>query len=339
MRLYLKTIVTLVKPTGKKGQGFHLGNYVSIIKPIKNFLSTNCKVYLGLADGHALNDVPDSSVLYANSEKMIKTLISFFYDDILNEKIIIYRQSAIAETFELAFILSQFCSKGNMNRMHGYKSCVEYNITNNRDTDFDINMGLFFYPILMAADILQFDCSIVPVGKDQVQHIEVAQEISRIANNFFNKEVLISPSAHLHSSSVLIGCDGRKMSKSYNNTIQILEESSKLKKKIFSISTNNKNIGEPKYQDESNVTAIFKELVTEDEYEHLLVKMKAGIGWGDVKSTLFNKVLDIQAPVLNIYNTLSKDDIQNIFNKCEAHVKQVVKTKIYAVKKELGLYV
>ena len=332
-------ICTLVKPTGSFDQGFHLGNYISIIKPIKDFLKRNSstKIYLGLADAHALNECPDAALLQHNSNKMLKTLAAFFYKDIMDEKLILYKQSSIPETFELMFILSQFCSKGMLNRMHAYKARVDDNRAHFRDPDYKINMGIFTYPILMAVDILQFDTTLVPVGIDQVQHLEVAAEIARIANNFCNDSLFTIPKPFVQLETVLPGTNGMKMSKSYNNTIQIFEDESKLKKQIFSIATNSKNVGEAKFEDESDIIKLYKAFSSNEEYAELLSDLSSGIGWGEAKTLLFNTILSLRHSALTHYDTLTQESIDNILYVCNSQVRSAVYTKLQSVKKALGL--
>jgi tryptophanyl-tRNA synthetase len=321
------------------GGGFHLGNYVSTIKPIKDFLAEGNTGYVFIADAHALNMRPEPMSLNDNVKKMAKLLMAFFQDDIVAGKLRLYRQSMISETFELSFILSQFCAKGFLNRMHLNKSLQDDNKANNRDIDWGINAGHYFYPLLMAVDIVQLDAAVVPVGQDQLAHIEVAQAMARVANNFFKKDVLVVPNAHVQTEVVLPGIDGRKMSKSYNNTIQLFENENKLKKLVYSIPTNAKNVGEPKFAGESDVTTIYKELATPVEYSALLDQMKEGMGWGDIKGLLFSKILEITKDAKKVYNELTDDALHYILTQNEHVVREKVSQKLQQVKTELGLWV
>lgn len=328
----MKTFLTGVKPTGTLNSGFHLGNYVSVIKPIKEFLKTSTG-FLFLADVHALNEKPDPNVLTQNSAKMLATLFAFFKKEAESGKLAIYRQSAFPETFELSHLLTQFMPKGLLNRCHAYKAKI--------DAGQDVNLGLFIYPHLMATDILQLQPDIVPVGKDQLQHIEVTKELARVTNNFLCTEFFKIPEAFVQTEEVLLGVDGqRKMSKSYNNTIPVFENLTKIKKLVFSIPTNFKNVGEPKDFSESAVCSIYQALAEPEETEKLKEEMTQGIGWGEVKKALLDKITELTSNARPIYDELMSDNskIFNLLNQSEPKVHSQIQKTLIDLKGALGCF-
>jgi tryptophanyl-tRNA synthetase len=207
-----KISLTGIQATGS----LHIGNYFGAIKPALE-LSKEYDARYFIADYHALNSVKNPAELESNIREIAAGWLASGLD---TEKVIFYRQSSIPEVFELSTMLMAFTSKGLMNRAHAYKAAVQKNQERGEDPDAGINMGLFTYPVLMAADIVLFNSDVVPVGKDQDQHIEMAQDIAQAVNANYNKEILKIPQAGITESvAVVPGLDGRKMSKSYNNTI------------------------------------------------------------------------------------------------------------------------
>lgn len=321
--------LTGVKATGE----FHLGNYISSIKPIIE-MSKNNNGYFFIADYHSLNGHPQSNLLKNNIRHIGSVILSFFDT---NSNIKIYRQSKIPQIFELNTILSCFCSKGLLNRSHAYKSLVDKNRQNNKDDDYKINMGLYSYPILMSSDILIQNCDIIPVGIDQKQHIEIMIEIAQRINSFYKKDIFKIPQGYYQSEVTLKGLDGRKMSKSYNNVIPLFEEPKKIKKLINSIPTNFKNVGELKFENESDVTEIYKHISTQVEYDILLEKMKEGIGWGDVKFELYNSIINITKDIRDKYNEYMNNDFlyYDILEKNEYLVKKESEEKLNKIKNSI----
>ena len=314
------SFLTGVKATGE----FHLGNYISSIYPIIE-MSKNDKGYFFIADYHSLNNHPKPIDLKKNIRHIGSVLLSFFDE---NENIQIYRQSKIPEIFELTNILNCFCSKGLLNRAHAYKTCIDNNINNNKDQDFGINMGLYTYPVLMSADILIQNPDIVPVGIDQKQHIEIMQEIAKRINSFYKTEVFKIPRAFYQNEITLKGLDGQKMSKSYNNVIPLFSELNKIKKLVNSIPTNFKNVGEPKFENESTVTDIFKFISSENEYNDLLLDMSTGIGWGDIKHRLIEKIYNITKNIRPKYYEYLNNDVL-FYSKLESIEENIRKKTFY----------
>jgi tryptophanyl-tRNA synthetase len=206
-------------------------------------------------------------------------------------------------------MIMAFTSKGLMNRAHAYKATVQENIERGGDPDAGINMGLFTYPILMAADIIIFDSDVVPVGKDQVQHIEMAQDIAQSVNANYNKQVLKVPQAVVQESvAVVPGLDGRKMSKSYNNVIPLFAPEKTLRKTIMRIVTNSQAVEEPKNPDESQIYLLYKLFADNDEQEALAQQYRAGgMGWGQAKEELVRVVNRLLAPIRERYDIIMSD--------------------------------
>lgn len=301
-----KRCLTGIKPTGKP----HIGNLISIFNPIFQRISKDTKIYCLIADLHAMTNVQ-----YNNDNTM--EMCNIF--SVLREKypnLVIYRQSEIPSIPSLYWTLACLTAKGHMNRSHAYKAIVEENTENNRSVDTGVNMGLFTYPILMSADIFSIQPQEVVVGPDQLQHIEIYNDIIDKINSVSKHKHDIPYTKELSSNFCLPGKDGRKMSKSYNNTIAYDAPEKEIKKWIFSIPTNSKNVGEPKYKDESDVVSIYKYVSSYEDYTNLLDDMEKGIGWGEVKSQTLEKVMEFLKPFREVsgkktyieYYKLGKDE-------------------------------
>jgi tryptophanyl-tRNA synthetase len=279
-----KISLTGIKPTGL----LHVGNYFGAIKPALELAKTYDARYF-IADYHALNTVKNTVTLANNIREVAAGWLAAGLDP---DKVIFYRQSSIPETFELTTILMAFTAKGLMNRAHAYKATVQENIEKDDDPDAGVNMGLFTYPVLMSADILLFDSDVVPVGKDQVQHIEMAQDIAKAINFNYEKELFKVPQALVQESvAVVPGLDGRKMSKSYNNTIPIFVSEKQLRKLIMRIVTNSQAVEEPKDTDSSQIYLLYKLFATTEEQTALTCRFReGGMGWGEAKEELFRVI-------------------------------------------------
>ena len=207
------------------------------------------------------------------------------------DKAVFYRQSDIEEIPQITWLLNCVTAKGTMNRAHAYKAAVDENIASESDTDKGVTMGLFSYPVLMAADILTFNAHLVPVGSDQRQHVEIAREIAQRFNHIYKSEFFVMPQEVIDDeTAILPGLDGRKMSKSYNNTIPLFLPEKKLQKSINRIVTNSLEPGEPKDPDNSHLFEIYKAFATEEETLNFRQAFVDGIGWGDAKKALFNLI-------------------------------------------------
>jgi len=276
-----KISLTGIQPTGD----LHIGNYFGAIKPALELAKEYDARYF-IADYHALNSVKDPKALNANIRGVAAGWLAAGLDP---EKVIFYRQSSIPEVFELTIMLMAFTSKGLMNRAHAYKAAVQDSSEKGEDPDSSVNMGLFTYPVLMAADIILFDSDVVPVGKDQKQHIEMAQDIAQSVNANYKQPILKVPQPAIQESvAVVPGLDGRKMSKSYSNTIPLFAPEKELRKTIMRIVTNSQAVDEPKNPEESQIYLLYKLFATNDEQAALAARYRAGgMGWGEAKEELF----------------------------------------------------
>jgi tryptophanyl-tRNA synthetase len=276
-----KTILTGVKPTGAP----HIGNYIGAIRPALALAATHEKSYLFIADYHALNAVHDPKALREDSYQVAACWLSLGLDP---ARTVFYRQSDVPEIFELTTLLSTVTPKGLMDRSHAYKAVVDKNRAEGRDEDADVNMGLYTYPILMAADILMAHTDIVPVGKDQVQHIEFARDMAGYFNNTF-KPVFKLPEYQLEKGGDLLpGIDGRKMSKSYNNHIPVFMDCKAREKLVKKIVTDSKLPAEPKNPDENIIFQSYAKFATAAEVKVMREAFeKGGMGYGDAKQKLF----------------------------------------------------
>jgi len=280
-----KTVLTGIKPTGTP----HLGNLVGAINPVIELANQSARSFVFIADLHSLNLITDSEFIKSRTYEIAATFIALGLD--LN-KTILFRQSDIPETYALTTLLTNVTSKGLMNRAHAYKASVDKNIARNAERDAGINMGLFNYPILMAADILLYGADIVPVGKDQKQHVEFARDIAGSFNYIYGDRILNIPTPVIQEhANAIPGLDGRKMSKSYNNTIPIFSDPKPLKKLIMKIVTDSKRPEEPKDPENSTIFQLYQNFATQDEIEEMKQRFSLGkIGYGDAKKMLYETV-------------------------------------------------
>jgi len=296
-----KISLTGIKPTGD----LHIGNYFGAIKPALELANEYDARYF-IADYHALNTMKNPEELNSTIRHVAAGWLASGLDP---EKVIFYRQSSIPEVFELTTMLMAFTSKGLMNRAHAYKDAVQKNNKKGDDTDAGINMGLFTYPVLMAADIIIFDSDVVPVGEDQVQHIEMAQDIAQSINANYGRQILKIPQAAVQENvAVVPGLDGRKMSKSYGNVIPIFAPEKTLRKTIMRIVTNSQSVEEPKDPQVCQIFQLYKLFTDTEEQNALAGRYRAGgMGWGEAKEELFRVVNRCLAPMRERYDAITAD--------------------------------
>jgi tryptophanyl-tRNA synthetase len=295
-----KTILTGIKPTGSP----HVGNLLGAIRPALQLANDETlRAFYFIADYHALTTVRDGAELLGRTREVAATWLAFGLDP---ERVLFYRQSDVPETFELAWVLACFTSKGWMNKAHAYKAQVAENeAAQNPDLDAGIGMGLYEYPILMAADILLFDTDLVPVGSDQEQHIEIARDIAARINHTYGGEVLKLPAAVIDKNTAIVpGRDGRKMSKSYDNAIPLFLPRDKLRKSVNSIVTDSSPPGAPKDPAASVVFKIYEQCAPREATEQLRQRYLEGISWGDAKTALFELLDQMVAGPRERYNAL-----------------------------------
>lgn len=289
----MKRALTGIKPTGDA----HLGNLFGMCKPAIE-LQKSYECFYFIADLHALTTQRNFSKLKDLSLDLAKLWLALGLDP---NKHIIYRQSDLPQVTELAWYLSCFTGFGLISKAHAFKDAQAKNI--------EINHATFSYPILMAADILLFDADIVPVGKDQKQHIELARDIANSLNHATGKELLKLPEGLIKEEVMTVtGLDGQKMSKSYNNVIPIITDEKTLKKLIMSIPTDSSGIEESKELDGTVVGAIYKLCENEKGYQDLKSRLvKGGLGWGHAKQELFEVLLNYLQPIWTEFSKLSDD--------------------------------
>jgi len=293
--------LTGIKPTGD----LHIGNYFGAIKPALELAKVYDARYF-IADYHGLNTMKDPAELRSTARHVAAGWLAAGLDP---ERTIFYRQSSVPEIFELTTMLMAFTAKGLMNRAHAYKAAVQENSEKGDDPDAGVNVGLFTYPILMAADIVAFDSDVVPVGKDQVQHVEMAQDIAQSVNANYGQPVLKVPRSKVQEGTAVVsGFDGRKMSKSYGNTIPLFVPEKALRKTIMRIATNSQTVEEPKDPDSSQIFALYKLFAAVEERDALAARYRAGgMGWGDAKEELFRVVNRELTPMRERYDAIMAD--------------------------------
>ncbi len=277
----------------------HLGNYVGAIRPsVRASKDDSVESYFFLADYHAIIKSTEPAQVRESSKEIAATWLALGLD---TDNSLFYRQSDVPEIPELTWILTCNAAKGLMNRAHAYKASVQTNEEAGEDPDHAVTMGLFSYPILMAADILIFNAHDIPVGRDQIQHVEMARDIAQRFNHHFG-EVFTLPTAVIDDSvAVLQGLDGRKMSKSYNNTIALFETEKRLQKSINKIKTNLLEPGDPKDADDSTVFQVWEAFADPEQAQEMRQKFADGIAWGEAKKELFALINDEIAPARERY--------------------------------------
>jgi len=270
----------------------HLGNYVGAIRPaIAASLRADVESFFFLADYHALVKCDDPARVQQSTLEIAASWLACGLDP---HKVFFYRQSDIPEIPELTWMLTCVTAKGLLNRAHAYKAAVDQNTAAQTDEDAGINAGLYMYPVLMAADILIFNAHEVPVGRDQVQHIEIARDIGQRFNHTYQSDYFVLPESRIEENvATLPGTDGRKMSKSYNNTIPLWLPAKDLKKAVLGIVTDSREPGQPKDPETSNIFAIYQAFASADETAAMRRAFADGIGWGDAKQKLFER-LDVE---------------------------------------------
>ena len=328
----MKRILTGITPSGYP----HLGNYIGAIKPSLELLDEKCESFLFIADLHALIKVSDPEQLNQLTHGIALAWMASGLDP---EKTYFYRQSDVPEITELAWILSCVTEKGLLNRAHAYKAATDVNKeSGKKDTDEGISMGLFSYPLLMACDILTPNATHVPVGKDQKQHLEIARDIAEKFNKKYG-EVFNIPEAVINEEKTVLGTDGRKMSKSYNNIVPILSSEKDLKKSIMSIVTNSQEPGEKKDWKDNTLFSIYSSFAADNQIKDMKHKYEDGIGWGDAKNIVFNDLNDLIKPIRDKYLELEskKSDTEEILQTNAKEVRNHTQPLIKEVKELVGI--
>lgn len=327
-----KIVLTGVKPTGTP----HLGNYLGAIKPAVELghkaLDNGGKHYMFVADYHAINAEKNPKVL---SQKLKEVACVYLATGLDPKKSVFYRQSDIPEIHEITTILYAFTPKGLMNKSHAYKACVDKNTEAGKPSDDGINMGLYTYPTLMAADILTFNSNIVPVGKDQVQHVEIARDIAGAMNAIY-ENILTLPLASVQENVAIVsGIDGRKMSKSYGNVIPLFEDDAAIKKAIFSIKTDSRPMEEPKNPDEILVYEIYKSVASPEKIKEMADGLRGGtLGYGHIKNMLLEAVInEIKEPREKYnYYMIHFDEVETMLAEGAAKARPIAQETLKRLK-------
>ena len=289
-------VLTGIKPTGT----LHIGNYVGAIKPsIAASAAPGVESYFFLADYHAIGG--DAALVARATLEIASSWLALGLDP---SKVVFYRQSDIPEITELQWILTSVTAKGLMNRAHAYKAAVDENTAAGADPDQAVMMNLYSYPILMAADILMFKAAKVPVGRDQKQHVEMARDIAQRFNHHYGETFVLPDAVIRDEVATLPGLDGRKMSKSYANIIPLFADSKALRKLVMKIKTNSLEPGQPKDTEDSALYAIYRAFASPEETAAVRERYAAGIGWGEMKQLLFERIDAELAPARAEYERL-----------------------------------
>jgi tryptophanyl-tRNA synthetase len=316
----------------------HLGNLAGAVLPaISASQKPDTSSFLFLADYHSLIKNQDPSLTHDSSFEVAACWLACG----LNPRTVtFYRQSDIPDIFELNWILSCLAAKGLLNRAHAYKAAVTNNEeAGSNDPDKGVTMGLYNYPVLMAADILMFRANIVPVGQDQKQHIEMTRDIATRFNHHYGELFTIPDPQIDEVTGVLPGTDGQKMSKSYNNTIPIFANDKKLRKAVMKIKTNSLEPGEPKDPSTCSVFKIFKAFATESEATSFRQNYENGIAWGKAKETLFELLDEVLKPYREEYQKLTRDKkfVENTLREGATKARDVSEPLLHDVRKAVGI--
>ena len=286
----------------------HLGNYAGAIRPaIAASRADHVESFYFLADYHALVKVQDPARVQRSTLEIAATWLACGLDP---NRVWFYRQSDIPEIPELTWLLTCVAGKGLLNRAHAYKASVDKNRAEGEDDDAGVTAGLFMYPVLMAADILMFKANSVPVGRDQIQHIEMARDFAARFNHFYGEHCVLPEAAIEENVATLPGLDGRKMSKSYDNTIPLFAPREELRKLVYSIKTDSRAPGEPKETEGSALFQIYQAFASGEETETMRRQFAEGIAWGAAKELLFERIDREVAPMRAKYDTLIANPIE-----------------------------
>jgi tryptophanyl-tRNA synthetase len=316
----------------------HLGNYVGAIRPaIQASLSPANQSYYFLADYHALIKCHDPQRIHQSTHEIAATWLALGLN---TDNVVFYRQSDIPEIPELMWLLACLTAKGLMNRAHAYKAAVDENLKEGEDADKAITMGLFSYPVLMAADILMFKANKVPVGKDQIQHVEMARDIAQRFNHIYGEHFVLPEAVVDEQVAVLQGLDGRKMSKSYGNTIPLFLPEKQLQKHINRIVTNLQEPGDSKDPDTSTVFQIWQAFADAGQIAYMRKEFANGIGWGDAKKQLFELINGQIREARVRYDALMQDGthIEKILKQGAEKARNESSAMLKQLRKAVGIY-
>ena len=321
-----KRILTGIQPSGT----LHIGNYFGAMRPAVTLQDSGNECFYFIANYHAMTSMPDPKDLH---ERTFGVAVDFLAAGIDPQKTVFFRQSDVPEVQELAWFLSCICPMGLLERCHSYKDKLAHGL--------EANHGLFAYPALMAADILLYQSQLVPVGKDQKQHLEVTRDLAIRFNNHFG-DILTVPDAYISTDvAVIPGLDGQKMSKSYNNTIELFGEGKPVRKKFMSIKTDSTPMGEPMNPDTCNVFALYKLMATPEEVETLRKNYLENpeFGYGHAKQALFEKYTEYFAEAREKRKELlaNPQKVEDILQDGASRARKVADATMAKVRAAVGL--
>jgi tryptophanyl-tRNA synthetase len=315
----------------------HLGNYVGAIRPaVRASLEPGVQSFYFLADYHALIKVGEPERIARSTLEIAATWLAAGLDP---ERVTFYRQSDIPEIPELTWFLTCMAGKGLLNRAHAYKAQVDKNLAAGADADADVTAGLFMYPVLMAADILMFKAHRVPVGRDQIQHIEMARDMAASFNHLYGEHLVLPEAAIEEAVATLPGLDGRKMSKSYDNTIALFAPPQVLRKQIASLVTDSRKPGEPKSTEGSALFQLYQAFASEQETQAMRQAYAEGIAWAQAKEMLFERIDREIAPMRGAYDRLMARpaQIEEILRAGAGKARQLAQPLMAQVRQAVGL--
>jgi tryptophanyl-tRNA synthetase len=315
----------------------HLGNYAGAIRPaIAASREPGVESFYFLADYHALIQTADPARVQRSTLEVAAAWLAAGLDP---ARVRFYRQSDIPEVLELAWLLACVSGKGLLNRAHAYKAAVERNSAAGADADAGVSMGLFMYPVLMAADILLFRADSVPVGRDQVQHIEMERDMAGRFNHRYGEHLVLPEAALDESVATLPGVDGRKMSKTYGNGIALFAPAAELRRRIFAIVTDSRAPGEPKDADASALFALHRAFAAPEESARMRAAFAAGIAWGEAKQALYERIEATVAPMRSRYESLMADPsaVERLLQEGAARARAIAAPFLRVLRGAVGL--
>lgn len=332
MRTTVRTL-TGITPSGTP----HLGNYAGAIRPaVAASRQLGTESFYFLADYHALIKVQDPARVQRSTLEIAATWLACGLDP---DKVWFYRQSDIPEIPELTWFLTCVAGKGLLNRAHAYKAAVDANTAQGEDADAGVTAGLYLYPVLMAADILAFKAHKVPVGRDQVQHIEMARDFAARFNHTYGEHLVLPEAVVEEQVATLPGLDGRKMSKSYDNTIPLFAPPAQLKKLIAGIVTDSRAPGEPKDPDAAHLFTLYRAFASDAQAAEMHAALRAGLAWGEAKQALFELLDGHLAPMREHYEALMAKpaEIETVLQAGAAKARAVATPLVRELRAAVGL--
>lgn len=316
--------LTGIKPSGTP----HIGNYLGMIRPALRLTAAYQCLYF-IADYHALTTLHDGAELRANTVAIAATWLALGLD---SDTALLYRQSDVPEVMELNWILACFTSKGLLDRAHAYKDAVAQGR--------EVSAGVYTYPVLMSADILAFGANVVPVGKDQKQHLEMCRDIAMRVNHVFGDHLVVPEALIQEEVETIPGLDGRKMSKSYGNTLPLFAPSAQLRKQVMRIQTDSTPVAEPKVPESAAVFQLFRHFATAAEAEALAARLRAGgTGWAVAKEALF-EVMEraLHGPRAQYDDWMRRPEaVQDILRRGAERARALAAPRLQALRRAIGV--